>query len=56
VSEGTEQVVSRIPRGRGIALDLGGAAGPLRRDIEERGYRHVNLDLSPSGQGRATPT
>ena len=44
-------VLARVPRGRGVALDLGGNRSQLRGPLEARGYRYVNLDSSPSGSG-----
>src|SRR5262245_21775420 len=41
-----EAIPSTMPvDGERRALDLGGGTGVLRRAIEERGYRYVNLDL-----------
>lgn len=33
-----------IPRGHGLALDLGGGRGELRSPIENRGYQYINLE------------
>jgi SAM-dependent methyltransferase len=40
-----------VPPGDGLALDLGGGLGELRRPLERLGYRYVNVDLTP-GAGR----
>jgi SAM-dependent methyltransferase len=44
-------VLSRVPRGSGVALDLGGGRGELRLPIEALGYTYINVDLRPSGEG-----
>lgn len=44
-------VLSKTPPGTGFALDLGGGGGELCDALESRGYRYVNVDLSPAGGG-----
>lgn len=44
-------VLSRIPNGTGFLLDVGGGTGALGAGASKRGYRYVNADLSPSGEG-----
>jgi SAM-dependent methyltransferase len=44
-------VLSRVPRGSGVALDLGGGRGELRLPIEALGYTYINVDVQPSGDG-----
>ena len=44
-------VMSRVPKGSGWALDLAGGLGDLFSPLVGRGYRYVNLDLEPSGDG-----
>jgi len=42
-----------IPKGNGLALDLGGGRGGLRILLEQKGWRYVNADLRPSRNGFA---
>ncbi|MEX1264138.1 MAG: class I SAM-dependent methyltransferase, partial [Actinomycetota bacterium] len=44
-------LLSKVPPGAGHVLDLGGGIGALRKSLVNRGYRYVNLDLSPRGVG-----
>jgi SAM-dependent methyltransferase len=53
LSSDKRTLVSRIPAGSGIALDLGGGTGELRSPLERRGYAYVNLDTTPASDGRA---
>jgi len=43
-------ILSKIPGGFGVALDVGGGAGTLCAALQERGYAYVNVDLhAPRG-------
>jgi SAM-dependent methyltransferase len=44
-------ILSRVPPGRGRALDLGGGSGELCEPLRSRGYEYVNVDLNASGPG-----
>ena len=51
MSSDKRYVIAKVPPGEGLALDLGGGRGELRRPLERLGYRYVNVDLAP-GAGR----
>jgi SAM-dependent methyltransferase len=51
VSSEPRLILSRLPAGNGVALDLGGGAGDLRSGVQARGYRYVNVDMEPSSPG-----
>jgi SAM-dependent methyltransferase len=44
-------ILEAIPTGTGLALDLGGNNGLLRRPLKERGYHYINLDIRRVGNG-----
>ncbi|MBN2059399.1 MAG: class I SAM-dependent methyltransferase [Deltaproteobacteria bacterium] len=47
MSSDIQYIVERIPRGKGIALDLGGGKGLLRAPLEKLGYQYINLENRP---------
>jgi SAM-dependent methyltransferase len=51
MSSATDLTLEVVPNGSGIALDLGGNKGTLRRHLRERGYQYINLDVRPFGRG-----
>ena len=44
-------IMSRVPKGGGRVLDLGGGSGELYSPLRARGFDYVNVDISPSGPG-----
>jgi SAM-dependent methyltransferase len=51
MSSDAELTLKVIPSGAGFVLDLGGNKGMLRQPLQERGYRYINLDVCPLGNG-----
>lgn len=47
-------VLEVIPKGCGLALDVGGGRRILRADVEGRGYKYINLDIRRFGNGQPT--